>query len=296
MVYSPNAVTVDGVSLDGFAWNIEEKVRAVAGVRSGDAVLPGVDGVAASLNDDLDVTTYTLSMWALGTDRNGLVPNDPSAINQCRANIDFLTTVFNKRHALLDVRETVDTLGTVRQAWCKRIDAYSPTVRAGGFAKFTVSLSIPAGLWQDVTPRDWVSSGTLVPGNFYEVTPLRGTAAAIADGIITVTGPVANPQLVDFTSNAYCRLNATLAAGQVWRLNSDTWSTRYGVGLDFSSLDTAGADAQAITRSGGSGTARFFPLRPVYSAGEVRVQIGLAGTGFTAATAIGVRARRKFFQ
>lgn len=295
MPYGPHPVTVDGISLDTYAWNIEEKVRAIGALRTGDTAVPGVDGVAASVADDLEATTYTLGMWVHGADPQGLVPADPAAIAQCRENVDQLSLIFGRRHKLMDVREVIDSNGTVRQAWAKRVDSWAPTIRAGGFAKFSVSLNIPAGMWQDPDPRDW-SQASVVSGNFYEIVPLRGTTTLIADGVFTVTGPAINPQINDFTVGAYCRLNANLAAGQVWRLNSDTWATRTGAGLTFGSLDTAGADAQATTRSGGSGTSRFMPLTPVVSSGQRRVFVGLSGSGFTAATSIGVRARRKFFQ
>ena len=292
--YSAFPITVDGVSLDTVAWNIDAKVRQWAGARAADVVLPGVDGVAPSLNDDLDSSVMTLSMWVIGTNTSGLVPLG-NGIAQARDNLDQLVHLFGKRHALLDVRETVDAGSTIRQAWCKVTEAVAPELKANSLGRFSVSLLIPAGVWQDVNTADWASTPTLVSGNFYEITTLQGATGPIDDAIITVTGPVTNPQLTDFMTGAYVRLNAAVAAGTVWRLNVGTWASRYAAGLTLGSADTTGTDGQAITVYGG-GNARFLRQVPGLVSGARRVQIALTGTGITSATAIGVRARRKYRQ
>jgi hypothetical protein len=292
--YSAFPVFVDGVRLDSSAWNVESKVRQWAGARSADVVLPGVDGVAASLNDDLEPTLMTLSMWVVGTDENGLIPNGSNGMAQCRANLDQLSALFGVRHRLLSIIEVVDGGGTQRQANAKVVDSISPEIRAGGLGRFTVTLQLPEAMWQDPATSDW-SQASVVAGNTYEVTSLLGSTAPIADEILTFTGPATNPQITDFTTGAYIRLNAALPAGQVWRVNCASWTTRYGAGLTFGSLDTAGTDAQAVTVYGG-GTARFLRLQPALTGGARRVSVTVAGTGFTSATAIGVRARRKYIQ
>lgn len=292
MPYSAHPVVVDGVSLDSYAWNVEAKKRIIPAARSADQVIPGTDGVAASLNDDLEPGLMTLSMWVVGVDQSGVIPVGSSGMAQCRANVDALAHLFGKRHALLSVTETVDAAGTQRQAWCKVVDTIEPEIRAGGVGRFTVSLTVPEGLWQDPTTADW-SQASAVAGTVYEVTSLQGSTGPVQDAVIAVTGPVTNPQVNDFTTSAYVRLNAALPAGQVWRVNVGTWSTRYGSGLSLASADTAGTDGQAVTVYGG-GNARFLRLQPSLSAGARRVRLSLSGSGFTSATAIAVRARRKF--
>jgi len=289
--YSPHPVFVDGVRLDSSAWNIDVKTRAWASSRNGDVVIPGVDGVAASLNDDIEASTMTLSMWVLGTDENGNVPGGTTAVAKVRDNLDQLAHLFGKRHALLNVSEVVDANGNQRQAYCKVADTVTPEILVGARAKFTVTLSVLEGMWQDVSTSDWTQSSP-TSGNFYEVTTLQGATGPISDAIFTVAGPVTNPELRDLTTNAYIRLNAAVPAGQVWRVNSGTWATRYGAGLTFASLDTAGTDAQSVTVFGG-GNARFLRLVPQLSSGARRVSVSVTGAG---AASIGVRARRKFLQ
>lgn len=294
MPYAQHPVTVDGVSLDSVAWNIESKIRTWAGSRSGDYPVPGVDGEAASLNDDLDSTVMTLSMWLLGTDGNGVVPGGSTPMAQCYANLDALSHLFiGPRHRLLDVREVVDASGTVRQAYCKVVDAIPPEVRPGGRAAFTVTLKLPDGLRQDVNTSDWAQASA-ASGTVYEVATLQGSTGPINDAVLLVTGPATNPTVTDPTTGAYVRLNASLTAGQAWRVNNETWSSRYGT-LTLASPDASGTDASGITDDGGGNT-RLLRLLPTLDTGQRRVRVVLSGTGFTAATGLSIRARRKFFQ
>lgn len=292
VAYSPHPVFVDGVRLDSAAWNVQTKARQVAASRAADMPITGVDGVAPSLNDDLDPTTLTLTMWVLGTDENGLVPAGETGMSQCLANLDVLSHLFvGKRHALLNVTQVVDNAGTLRQAWCKVVDAISPEVRAGGLGRFAVSLLVLDGMWQDGATSDW-SQPSVTADTVYEVATLRGSSAPVSDTVVLVTGPVTNPQVNDFASSAYVRLNAVLASGQSWRVNVGTWTTRYGT-LTLGSSDLSGTDGQAVTVFGG-GNSRFLRLSPAVSDGLRRVRLSLSGSGMTSATSLAVRGRRKF--
>lgn len=301
--FTATPITVDGVVLDGYAWGVEAKTRTFGQVRPGsedgnglgDIVLPGVDGEMPVLNEDFEPTFLTLGMFVRGTDANGIVPGGSTAIAECEANMDTLSFLFGKRHALLDVQHDTKGTGALRQALCKVVTAIEPDILPGRSARFKVQLKIPGVFWQDLLPSEWASTPTLVSGNSYEVTTLQGGVAPISDAIITVTGPATNPQLVDMTTGAYVRLNAAVPAGQVWRLNCGTWASRYGAGLVFTSADTAGTDGQAVTVFGG-GKASFLRMQPDVMNGARRVHLTVTGTGFTSATAIGVRARRKYFQ
>lgn len=291
MVYTNFPVTVDGQLLNTYAWNIDVKTRPIAAFRSADVAITGIDGVAASVLDDIEPTSLTFSMWALGTDANGLVTAD--ALSQCRANIDTLSTIFGRSHQLMDVRETINLSGGVRQWFCKRAESFSPEIRAGGLARFTISLVVPSGLSQDVGTSDWTQAA-VTTGNTYEVTTLRGSTAPIADPVLTFTGPVTNPTLTDLTTGGYVRYNGTLAAGSVWRVNAGTWSSRTGA-LTLGSADTAGTDVLSVTDYGG-GKAPLLRFVPTISSGESRIMLRVGGSGFTAATSVAVRGQRRFWQ
>jgi hypothetical protein len=292
VTYTTYPVTVDGVRLDSAAWGIEARGRATAPVRAADVVLPGVDGVSASLNDDLDQMVRVYNMWLLGTDADGVIPGGSNAMSQCLANLDQLTFLFGTRHRLLDVQEVVDHTGTVRQFWGKVAESISPEIRAGGLGKFTVTINVPAGTGQDVSSSDFTKN-TMTSGVFYEVTTLTGSTGPISDAIITLLGPVNNPIITDQATGAYVQLNANLGGSDVWRINCSTWATRYGAGLTFASADTAGTNGDPVTQFGGGGSA-FLRMRPALSGGLRKVQLSVTGASMTTATTLGVRARRKF--
>lgn len=293
----PNAftltpITVDGLDLSTYAFGITAKTKQVLGRRSADQTIAGVDGTIASLNDDFDESLLTLSMYVRGANpTTGIIP--ANSIAQVRANLDELLFAFSKTHALLDVREDVDGAGTIHQAYCKTVVPITPKMQAGASGEFEVLLTVPSVFWQDLTNPDWTSTPTLVSGNTYEVTTLQGGTAPIADSTILVTGPVTNPRVTDFGSNSYVQLNAALTAGQSWRINNATWATRYGAGLGLGSADTTGTDGSAVTQYGGAKN-QFLRLTPTLVSGLRRVQLTVSGTGFTAATAVAVRARRKY--
>lgn len=294
VTYTTYPVIVDGVRLDSAAWGIDVKTRATAETRVGDTQVNGIDGMIASLNDDLGVASRTYSMWLLGTDANGVIPGGSDPMAQCLANADTLTHLFKaESYRLRDVREVVDASGTQRQFYAKVTDSLPIDIKAGGYGRFTVTLSIPAGSSQDVATSDWTSTPTIVSGNAYQVTTLAGATAPIGDAIITVTGPANNPQVSDYVSGAYVKLNRVLAAGEVWRINSGTWATRYGSGLTLGSTDSAGTDGWPITQRGG-GNARLLTLQPSLLGGSRVVQVALTAAGITSATTVAVRARRRF--
>lgn len=288
--YSDHPLSVDGVRLDTYAYGIESAKRRAGGVREADTVVPGHHGVLAGLDEDYEPGGLTLSMLVRGTDEDGIVQAD--SVGALQANLDMLLHLFSKRHALLDVREVVDDLGTVRQAWAKVTDAIEPSLEPGSVARFTVSLTIPGAFWQDPDPAD----ATLAIGagaGAAEATTLRGATAPITDGRFLVTGPVDAPTIYDDATGAWAQLaGVTLAAGDAWLLDAGTWVSRYGPGLTLDSADTAGTDGMAATEI--SSTGAMLTLVPALDTGERRVKVRLAGSGRDGTTAVKVRARRRF--
>lgn len=295
---SDRPVSVDGVRLDTLAWNITKITRGTAARRSADVTVPGRDGALPSLNDNLEPVLFGLEMFVMGTNADGGVP-PAGRRDTLRTNLDELVHLFGKRHALLEVCE-VGPGGIARRALAKVVDRIEPDLNApGSSGQFTVSLSIPAGVWEDVATADW--NGAL--GDAYntpqEVTSLRGATERTTDAVILVTGPCTNPKVTDISTGAYVQLMHDLPAGSFWRVNVGTWASRYGSGLGLGSADTTGTDAQAITRYGGTpNQAAFLPLVPArVSATDParRVLVGLASTNtFSAATRVSIRARRKY--
>lgn len=289
---SDRPVSVDGVRLDTLAWNIEKINRATAGRRSGDYDIHNLDGVVASLNDPLEATTYGLEMWLRGTDADGAVPAAGS-LDTLRANLDELLHLFGKRHALLDLREKVSDTEE-RRAWAKVTDSIQPDLNTPGSAgTFTVSLSIPAGVWEDVDATDQTIAA---PVTAAELTGLTGATERINDTVFLVTGPATTPRITDPATGMWVELGVALQANQFWRFNSATWASRYGAGLGLGSADTTGTDGSAATAVGGPSRAYGLPLTPIRDTGARRVRITLtAASGIQAGTtALSTRTRRKY--
>lgn len=288
---SDRPILVDGVRLDTLAWNIEKVNRQTAGRREANAQVPGRDGVIASLNDDLEEARLGLEMFVMGTDEDGAVP-PAGRRDTLRQNLDELVHLFGTRHRLLEVQQTIQA-GVVRRAWAKVSDSIQPDLNeTGSSGKFTVSLVLTEGVWEDVGTTDWTQ---VAPGAAVEVTSLQGATERIQDAILLVKGPITNPRITDPATGAYVELQAALTAADLWRVNVGTWATRTGTTLGLGSSDTTGTDQQAVTRFGGTANqAAFLPLTPVRDTGERRVRLTLTGTGQTASTALSVRARRKY--
>ena len=191
-------ITVDGVRLDPLAWNITQISRAVAARRDRNIALPGRDGEVPSLDDDLEPVVLGLTMFVMGTDEDGLVPA-AGRLDTLRENLDELVHLFGKRHALLDVRETVAN-GQVRRAWAKVQDTIAPDLSASGsFGEFTVSLTLPYGVWEDPTTSDWTQ---VAPVTAAPVATLPGATDRIGDAIFLVKGPITNPRIPDVATGS----------------------------------------------------------------------------------------------
>lgn len=289
---SDRPISVDGERLDTLAWNIEKVNRSTAQRRSSDVSLPNLDGALPSLNDALEPVDFGLQMWLRGTDVDGAVPVAGSR-DTFRTNLDKLLHLFGKRHALLEVTEQVSATET-RRALAKVSGQIAPDVNVTGSAGvFSVALSIPAGMWEDVAATDVTINA---PVTAAEPAGLFGGTERINDAIFLVTGPATTPRITDPTTGMWVELGTALAAGQFWRFNSATWSSRYGAGLGLGSADTTGTDGTGITAVGGPSRAYGLPLVPVLASGSRRYRVTLtAASGIVnGTTKLSIRARRKY--
>jgi hypothetical protein len=285
-------VTVDGVRLDTYAYNIETLAGRLSfpSTRGESPIVPGDDGTIFVPNQNFDEGNMTLSMWVKGSDVNGAVPGGSSALAEFRKNLTRLTRIFGNKTRLLDVRQTWPA-GDI-QYYCKIVDTIDFSGNAyNALAKFIVAMKIPDVFGQDVSTTDYSSATNLTTGTTLTLTALDGGSAPMNDAIIVVNGPATNPRLTNPDTGEWVQLNATIASGTNWRLNCATWQTRSGAGLSVSSADTAGTNQVANT-SFGLGGARFIRLTPKDSGPP---QLVLTGTGLGTNTQVLIRARRKFF-
>jgi hypothetical protein len=285
-------VTVDGVRLDTYAWNIEtlDGRLTFPGTRGDSPTVPGDDGSIFVPNQNFDEGVMTLSMWVKGSDVDGAIPGGSTAMAEFRKNLTKLTRIFGNKYRLLDVRQTWPA-GDI-QYMCKVSDAFDFSGNAyKKLAKFAVVLRVPDVFGQDVNNTDYASATNLTSGTSLTLTALDGGSAPTSDAIVVVNGPITNPRLTNNDTGEWVQLSLALASGTNWRFNCGTWGTRSGAGLSVSSLETAGTNRVAETSYGGGG-ARFLRLTP-RDAGPP--QITLTGTSPGTNTQVLIRARRKFF-
>lgn len=289
---SDRPITVDGVRLDTLAWNITKINRAMAARRDRSITLPGRDGAVPSLDDDLEPANLGLEMFVMGTDADGLVPV-AGRRDTLRNNLDELVHLFGKRHALLDLRETVAN-GVERRAWAKVQDSITPDISTiGGSGEFTVSLVLPYGVWEDPVAATWTQAA---PVTAAPVVTLQGATERIQDAIFAVKGPATNPRITDVATGSWVQLNAALTAAETWRVNALTWATRKGTTVTVDSSDTEGADQTAVTVTGGPQRGSALVLTPVRDTGARRVGVTLTATAgvVNGTTALSVKAARKY--
>lgn len=289
---SDRPITVDGVRLDTLAWNITKINRAMAARRDRSITLPGRDGTVPSLDDDLEPVNLGLEMFVMGTDADGLVPV-AGRRDTLRNNLDELVHLFGKRHALLDLRETVAN-GVERRAWAKVQDSITPDISTiGGSGEFTVSLVLPYGVWEDPVAATWTQAA---PVTAAPVVTLQGATERIQDAIFAVKGPATNPRITDVATGSWVQLNAALTAAETWRVNALTWATRKGTTVTVDSSDTEGADQTAVTVTGGPQRGSALVLTPVRDTGARRVGVTLTATAgvVNGTTALSVKAARKY--
>ena len=304
MFVSDHPIIVDGVRLDTLAWGVEAADLTIGGLRSGDQVLAGLDGVVPSWDDAREPSIYALSMFIRGTDEDGLVPADRSRWGMFRENLDALLHLFGRTSGPLDVREVVtsdpvttdvqDALNAPqRQAFAKVDGALAPTMEPGAVGRLTVALSLSSVYWADVDPQTW-TSGPLTTGVAHTVDTMEGGTAPVDDAVAVLTGPATSPVVIrDAHTGAFVRLNANVPAGQAWRVNVGTWSSRMAAGLTVDSDDTEGVSMDALTDQGGNYPS-LLRLTPTLDTGARRVSVAVDAAGMTAATTLTLSARRKY--
>jgi len=281
-------MTVDGVRLDTYAYNIETLAGrlTVPGVRGSNVTVPGQDGSVFTANKDWDDGNMVLKMWVRGCDVNGAVPVMSSQMAEFRSNLAALSTMFGVRHRLLDIRQTwpagdIQWMSEVRDAYDLSATAVNPK------ASFAVNLEVPGVFGQDVSTSDYTSAGGLAPAVTLTLATYSGLTAPINDAILVVRGPATNPRLTNVDTGEWVQLNATIGTGTDWRIDCGLWTTITGSAIGLSG--TTGTN-QVVNTTFAGGGARFLRLTPKSGGPQIR----LDGTSFNTTTQVLARAKRKY--
>jgi hypothetical protein len=284
-------LTLNGVRLDTLAYSIETVGgrRMLPKQRVTMVQIPGRDGAAVDFDDAFEEGRLILKMWIVDADVNGNVPFNQRA--QFEANLDAIFSLLaTTRGRTITVQQTMAD-GSIRQTNAIITEEMTPDIFGPNAARMNIGLTLPDVWWEDVSSSDFSFTDALTP-SFTNITTLAGASAPIDDGRYLVTGPVTNPRVIDVASGQWAQLTRTLAAGNMWLFDAKTRVSRYGAGLTLNSADTAGTDGWADTSY--SGRFKLMTLRPAVVSGVRQVQVQVTGTSGSAATALGVRAKRKF--
>lgn len=284
-------LTIDGVRLDTFAYNVETLSgrRGLPKQRYTPMEIPGRDGLAIDFHDSVDDGSLILKMWIVQADVDGNVPANKR--QQFETNLDFLLNLFaDARGRVIDIRQTMGD-GTVRRTDGVVKETMTPDMFGENSARMSVAFMLPNTWWEDLASADFSFTNALVP-SATNVTTMTGATAPIDDGRFLVTGPVTNPRVIDVHSGQYTQLTRTIAAANQWLFDAKNRVSRYGAGLTLNSADTAGSDGWPDTSY--NGRFKMMTMRPYPVSGTRQVQLQLTGTSGSAATALAVRAKRKF--
>lgn len=285
---STHPITVDGVRLDTYAWNIEVKSGWDLGqaARGANSEVPGRDGEIWTPNKREAAGRFALQMWVMGSDANGVWNAD--GYEQYRQNLDQLRWLFGKRYKLLTIQHTLGaTLGT-RECLAEVVAAWDPTVTGmGRIGRFSVLFNIVDSYWRDTADLN-IDLASVTTGQ-KTLTAFLGATANMRDGILVFDGPWTNPSITDDATGHVLSLTGTVASGSQWNVDCAAFTSKTGTSIAFTS---GGTQAMLTTTRSGAHAPGLFGVTP--AAPGVAPTVTLAGSGLTSASRFRFRARRKY--
>lgn len=291
---SPLTVVSNGseIRLDTLAHNISTKngIVRMAPMKGNAQEVPGRHGSLYKRGRRRGEGIVILNMWASDQDVDGIYGSDRYVT--WRNNMDKLLAIFDTSMNQIELREYIDPAAPTvyRRAFCEVRSAIDPEVMGRAFGKFTVECIINGTFWEDSVVQTFSSPTGATAVATHNMTVFSGMTAPIEDAVISVTGPLGNPFLVDPLSGHRVDLGMTLAAGQQWRLDASLWETAQGTGINFT--PGAGTSVTGITVAKGPYAPRLFGVTAENQGTAPRIQLG--GTGASTGTQVRVQARRKF--
>lgn len=283
-------ITVDGVRLDNYAWNISTKSgRDLVVAAVGSNIATGMrDGELWVPDKKAGPGRAVLSMWVGGTDEDGVVPTD--SYLKYRQNLDKINRMFSVRHRLLDVRQQLDLDGLhIRQAMCEMTALIDPEF-ATNFpytSRMVVELGIPAGFWQDVADTNYDSGAGIVANTDINLAAFDLATAPMRDLWLVFDGPGTNVKIIDNRNGHYATLSATVPDGQQWVVNTSTWTSKVGVGIAFT---PNGTDKYSVTQFAGGHSNAIFGI----TADPLGPQVRIEGSGFGLNSRLRIRGKLKY--
>ena len=270
--------TIDGVPLSDplYRWRVhrETQRRTPVAFRSVDVDVPGVDGNIPIYGENIEATALSLELNVYG------------APGEVEERVNFLRSLLGRTTGPLAVEKRG---GLVTDA--KPVSMSDP-VEADHYARLSVTLAIPSGVWRG-SETTWTHPAPTDDAQV-RVDSLDGTSRAITDELILITGPATTPTVTDAATGSTVRYTGQVPAGQRLLIDTARWRAALGTGVSWGSTGTNATNGIAAT--GPHSDTTVLPLAPIPGLdtdGEPTTApaIKFTASGTTTATALQIRAR-----
>lgn len=171
-----------------------------------------------------DVGSFTLNLWLGGDSRAEVEPYWDNVIRACMPG-----------HRLV---RYLRTLAGGSSRWCmgEVVQATEPSPLGNLGIRAALEVTVPDGVWFDNAGAEVMqaAAGAALPQRLPLAGRLAGITAELHNGIVTIDGPINNPQVFDVTDGvdrSWVAYDGVLAAGQSLIINTDTWAVTGGGGF-----------------------------------------------------------------
>lgn len=270
--------TIDGVPLsDPYRrWTVhrESQRRTPVAFRSVDVNVPGGDGNIPIYGEQVEATALALELNVYGS---------PVQIEE---RVNFLRSLLGRTTGPLEVARRDGKVAAAKPA------AISDPVMTDVYARLSITLSIPAGVWRG--PTATFTHPAPLSTAAANVTPLDGASRPITDSLILITGPATTPTVTDVATGSTLRYTGQVPAGQKLLIDTSQWRAALGSSVSWGSTGTNAT--ASIVGTGPRSDTTLFPLTPIPGltpGGDPTTApaIAFTATGTTADTAVQIRAR-----
>lgn len=157
-------------------------------------------------------------------------------------------------------------------------------------ARFIVLLDIPGVFFRTAS----LDSAPVVvtSGQTYTIPGLGAGTAPVPDSVLRFTGPLTSVQATDPVSGTYASWTGSLTAGNYLFLHPATMRAR--ISNLATAWDLGGSDVSSGMSRGPSGKLQIWPRMAASDPSVRQARLTVTGGGFTAATALSVRAQPSY--
>lgn len=262
---------IDGVPLSDpqGRWRLhrETQRRTPVTMRAVEATVPGLDGALPIYGEAVEPTALGLELSVYGTEE------------QIEERCAFLRGLLGKTHAPLLVSRRDGLTAEAKPA------AITDPVMTARYARMSVVLSIPAGVWRGPT-----RTADVPLGSDARVTALDGSTRSVNDALFLIDGPATGLTLTDVHSGAVLSYTRAIPDDQTLLIVCDEWRANQAYTTSWGS--SLGNSSRYLDATGPRSATHLLPLTPqALPDGTTETRLHIAATGTTDRTRVRIRAR-----